>query len=429
MKKILIIPCMLISSCTLFSQVTVKQDVKDLIRKSFTFFPVIKEKEQTLVTAKEKMQLTELNKYPDITADAGYTFVQPKIELPINGEKFQFAPVHNVTGSINATYALFDFGRLKAAVERSKKDIQLAQHQVEFSKCQLAYQVATIYYNILYLQKAIAIEDSLLVYLQENKQLIQTQLSNGTALKIDALSIQAAIDNENNRRIDLANTLQKQVNLMEYTTGTPAKPTSAGFDFQVSTENLLQTLALAQQQNPEFSIAKDKVQQSNADLAIAQLADKPMIGVRAGAGIRNGYVPYVNDLRFNYLAGLSFTVPIYNGGKAKQQQKLQQQQIVQQELAIETLNNQYKKDLMQALADVNSAKERIKNTEGQIQQTKAAEKLAYQQMKNGVGTHLEITQAGNRVQQASFTRLQYEYQLCLAQLELARLMGIKYWEL
>ena len=32
------------------------------------------------------------------------------------------------------------------------------------------------------------------------------------------------------------------------------------------------------------------------------------------------------------------------------------------------------------------------------------------------------------VQQASFTRLQYEYQLCLAQLELARLTGAKYWE-
>lgn len=428
MNRLILLPCLLITTIPVFSQVTVKQDVKELIRKSFTFFPAIKEKEQTLVTAREKMQLTELNKYPDVTADAGYTFVQPKIELPINGEKFQFAPVHNVTGSINATYALFDFGRLKAAVERSKKDIQLAQHQVEYSKCQLAYQVATIYYNILYLQKAIAIEDSLLVYLQENKQLIQTQLNNGTALKIDALSIQAAIDNENNRRIDLANNLQKQVNLLEYTTGSPAMPTQAGFDFQVSTENLLQTLALAQQQNPEFSIARDKIQQSNADLAIAKLADKPMVGARAGAGIRNGYVPYVNDLRFNYLAGLSFTVPIYNGGKAKQQQKLQQQQIVQQELAIETLNNQYKKDLMQALADVYSAKERIKNTEGQIQQTKAAEKLAYQQMKNGVGTHLEITQAGNQVQQASFTRLQYEYQLCLAQLELARLMGIKYWE-
>jgi outer membrane protein len=91
-------------------------------------------------------------------------------------------------------------------------------------------------------------------------------------------------------------------------------------------------------------------------------------------------------------------------------------------------SNQYKKDLMQALTDINSAQERIKNTEGQIQQTKAAEKLAYQQLKNGVGTHLEITLASNRVQQASFTRLQYEYQLCLAQLELARLTGAKYWE-
>jgi outer membrane protein TolC len=285
-----------------------------------------------------------------------------------------------------------------------------------------------VFYNITYLRKAVVIEDSVLAYLQENKNLLTTQVSNGTALKIDLLSIQSAIDNENNRRIDLLNSLQKQYNLMEFTTGTAAHPTNQVFDFTVPTQNLLTTLTQAQQENPEFSIARDRIQQSTAELSISKLADKPMVGLRAGAGIRNGYVPYVNDLRFNYLAGLSFTVPIYNGGKAKQQQKFQQQQIVQQELAMETLSNQYKKDLMQALADINSALERIKNTEGQIQQTKAAEKLAYQQLKNGVGTHLEITLASNRVQQASFTRLQYEYQLCLAQLELARLTGAKYWE-
>jgi len=428
MKAILFFFSALVVCSSASSQITAQPMLKDLIRQSFTYFPAIKEKEQSVVTARERMQLTELNKYPDISADAGYTFVQPKIELPINGEKFQFAPVHNVTTSVNANYALFDFGRLKAAIERSKKDIQLAEHQVDYSKCQLAFQVANVYYNITYLRKAIVIEDSVLAYLQENKNLLTTQVSNGTALKIDLLSVQSAIDNENNRRIDLLNSLQKQYNLMEFTTGTPTRPTNQAFDFTVPTQNLLASLTQAQQENPEFSIARDRIQQSTAELSISKLADKPMVGLRAGAGIRNGYVPYVNDLRFNYLAGLSFTVPIYNGGKAKQQQKFQQQQIVQQELAMETLSNQYKKDLMQALADINSAQERIKNTEGQIQQTKAAEKLAYQQLKNGVGTHLEITLASNRVQQASFTRLQYEYQLCLAQLELARLTGAKYWE-
>lgn len=428
MKPSLLFIAAMLMTCPIYAQIAAQPMLKDLIRQSFTYFPAIKEKEQSVITARERMQLTELNKYPDVSADAGYTFVQPKIELPINGEKFQFAPVHNVTTSVNANYALFDFGRLKAAIERSKKDIQLAEHQVAYSKCQLAFQVATVYYNIVYLRKAIEIEDSVLAYLQENKQLLTTQLANGNALRIDLLSIQSAIDNENNKRIDLINSLQKQYNLMEFTTGTPAKPAQAAFDFSVPIDNLLQSLTQAQQQNPEFSIARDRIQQTNAELAISKLADKPLVGLRAGAGVRNGYVPYVNDLRFNYLAGVSFTVPIYNGGKAKQQQKFQQQQVVQQEMAMETLSNQYKKDLMQALADVNSAKERIKNTEGQIQQTKAAEKLANQQLKNGVGTHLEITLASNRVQQASFTRLQYEYQLCLAQLELARLMGIKYWE-
>jgi outer membrane protein TolC len=173
MKAILFFLSALVVCSSASSQITVQPMLKDLIRQSFTYFPAIKEKEQSVVTARERMQLTELNKYPDVSADAGYTFVQPKIELPINGEKFQFAPVHNVTTSVNANYALFDFGRLKAAIERSKKDIQLAEHQVDYSKCQLAFQVATVYYNITYLRKAIVIEDSVLAYLQENKNLLK----------------------------------------------------------------------------------------------------------------------------------------------------------------------------------------------------------------------------------------------------------------
>jgi outer membrane protein TolC len=426
MKKILITTCIIASAFSLQAQVTVNSELKSLITQSFGYFPRVREVQNTVATAQEKVSLTELNKFPDITADASYAYVRPKIELPLNGDVFQFAPLHNFSGAVNATYALFDFGRLQANIERSKDDLKLAQHNVDYVKSQLAYQVANVYYNIVYLQKAVSIQDSVLSFLNENKKIVESQLQNGTALRIDLLNIQASIDNEENRKIDLKNSLQKQLNLLDYTTGSK-QSNGSNFDFDINLTDAGSALGLAQTNNLDFVLAKDKIKQAQSDLAITKVADKPMIGLKAAAGIKNGYVPYVTDPRFNYLAGVSFTMPIYNGGKNKQQQKLQQNLIKQNEMAVESLSSTYKKDIEQALTDISTNLERIKNTRGQIDQAKAAQILATNRLKGGTGTNLEITNAGTNVQRAALTKLQYEYQLCLAKVELTRLMGYQYW--
>ena len=426
MKKILITIGCIVTVLFSQAQVTLNNELKGLISQSFSYFPRVKEVQNTVATAEEKLTLTGLNKYPDVTADASYAYVRPKIELPLNGNNFQFAPVHNLGGAVNATYPLFDFGRLQANIERSKDDLQYAKHSVDYVKSQLAYQVANIYYNIVYLQKNISIQDSVLSFLNDNKRMVESQLKNGTALRIDLLNIQATIDNEDNRKIDLANSLQKQLNLLEYTTGNKL---SAGkvFDFDINLTDANSALGLAQENNVDFILAKDKIKQSESDLAITKITEKPMVGLKAAAGIKNGYVPYISDMRFNYLAGVSFTMPIYNGGKNKQQQKLQQNIIKQNQMAVETLSSNYKKDIEQALTDIATNLERIRNTRGQVDQSVAAQILASNRFKSGTGTNLEITNASTNVQRAALTKLQYEYQLCLAKVELARLMGYQYW--
>ena len=427
MKKFLILIPSLALSLFSGAQVSANNELKTMIGQSFSYFPRVKETENTVVTAKEKLALTELNKYPDVTADASYAYVRPKIEIPLNGDNFQFAPVHNISGAVNANYSLFDFGRLKANINRSKDDLLYAQHNVENVKAQLAYQVSTIYYNIVYLQKAIAIQDSVLSFLNENKSVVESQLKNGTALRIDLLNIQASIDNEQNRKIDLQNSLQKQLNLMEYTTGSQQTAHAGNFDFDINLTDAGTALGAAQLNNYDFILAKDRIKQAQSDLEITKTAEKPTIGLKGAAGIKNGYVPYIADMRFNYMAGIGFSIPIYNGGKNKQQQKLQQNIIKQNELAVETLSTTYKKDIEQALTDISSSLERIRNTRGQIEQAQAAQGLALTRFKGGTGTNLEITNASTNMQRALLTRLQYEYQLCLAKLELTRLMGYVYW--
>ena len=162
-------------------------------------------------------------------------------------------------------------------------------------------------------------------------------------------------------------------------------------------------------------------------LPLQKITDRPSINVQANTGFKNGYVPSVNDVKFNYAAGVSLVVPIYSGGKTRRQISIAESVVKQNELAVETLSSEYKKNIEQALTDVQTDMERIKNTEGQIEEAKSAEVLAASRFKNGVGTNLEITNASTNTQRALLSRLQYEYQLCIAKVQLAQLTGYKYW--
>jgi outer membrane protein TolC len=426
MKKLLSIILLSCTASATFAQAKVSEELKGLINQSFTYFPKVKEVENTVATAQQKISLTETAKAPEVNYEASYNYVQPKIVIPLGGVDFQFAPVHNLATDFNASYALFDFGRIKANVNRSKDDLKYAQHNVDYVKNQLAYQVSNVFYNIVYLKNAIAIQDSVLSFLNDNKAVTENKLKNGDALRIDLLNIQSTYDAEQNRKVDLQNSLDKQLNLLEYTTGIK-KSNGSIFDFDVALSDADAAFSLAQANNVDFLLAKDKIKQSQSDLEIAKLGNQPYIGLHAAAGIKNGYVPDVNELKFNYVAGVSLSVPIYNGGKTKQQVKLQENLIKQNELSVESLNSNYKKDINQAITDIKSNYERINNTKGQIEQAKVAQQLAATRFKNGVGTNLELTNASTNVQRAELTKLQYEYQLCIAKLELAKLMGYRYW--
>ncbi|MEP6726189.1 MAG: TolC family protein, partial [Bacteroidota bacterium] len=377
------------------AQVDVNAELKGLINQSFGYFPKIKEVENAVETAKQRLEIAK-NNLPVIDANASYNFVEPKIVLPleVNGkqQEFQFAPVHNLNANIAASYTLFDFGRLKANIEKSKQDIKYAEHNTDNARTQLANQVANIYYNIIYFQKAIIIEDSVLAYLNDNKHIVESKLKNGDAIKLDLLSIQSQVDAEENKKIDLQNYLQKQQNLLQYTTGGNAT-TGLSFDFDIPLKAVAEALGEAQINNPEYLLANDRVKQSQNDIAIARLGTKPSVNVGANTGFKNGYVPYVNDMKFNYAAGIALKLPIYDGNRTKQQVKLSETVLAQNKLAIETLNSNYKRDIQQALIDVQSNQERINNTKGQIEQAQTAQTLASSRFKNGVGTNLEITNA------------------------------------
>jgi len=428
MKKHFITFTLLYASIMATAQTQVSNELKGIINQSFSYYPKVHEAQNQITIAEKQLDVSKTN-LPTVDLNGSYEYVQPKILLPldINGEKtnFQFAPVNNFNVNVGAEYLLFDFGRLKANVERSKTDLKYATDNVTNVQTQLASQVSTIYYNIIYFRKAVTIEDSILNYLNANKTVAENKLKNGDAIKLDVLNLQSQIDIEVNLREDLLNNLQKQITLLQYTTGN-TNVASSTFDFDLPIQTAQDAFATASTNAAEFMLAQDRVQQAKASLNIVRQTDKPSVMLNGGAGVKNGYVPQVNEPRFNYAGGVSLKVPLYNG-KTKKQIAVAESQVKQNQLAQETLNNEYQQNIQQALTDIQTTAEKLKNTLPQIETAKSAVQIASSRYLNGIGLNTDITDAAVNMQRVLLTNLRYQYQLATSKVEYARVTGYKYW--
>lgn len=431
MKKLFIIISLIALSPALRAQEN-RGDLRTLINQSFTYFPQFKELGQAIDVEQQRILLAKAAGLPTIQATGSYRYMDPVSQISIpTGENvlsFQIMPKNNYNTSIDASYTLWDFGVVKAGVDRARAGLEYAQDNLQFNQNQMAFQVSSIYYQIAYLKDAIAIQDSVINFLEVNKKDTEIKLRNGDALKYDVLSIQSSIDQEGNRKIDLQNNLNKQYALMEYATGARINVNSSNFVFPVQNKyDLNEAVAEAQNNNPEFRLIKDRIKQAEAELKVSQTNGKPSLVMSGGTGFKNGFTPDIDRFRYNYSAGVTLNIPIYQGGRAKKQVKLSQSQLAQSKFSEESLSNTYRKDIQQAMIDVSSNTSSLVNSARQVAEAKEAQKLAHSRYRNGIGTNLELTNASTNVQRAELTNLQYKYQLCVAQLSIARLTGLKYW--
>nr|WP_199075683.1 TolC family protein [Pedobacter sp. ASV19] len=433
MKRLFNIFIIAFSCSSVYAQQQTSGDLSVLINQSFHYFPQFKELGQAIDVEQQRIALAKAAGLPSFQATGTYNYINPvsEISIPAGAQSlsFQIMPKNNYKTTVNGSYTLWDFGVVKAGVDRARAGLMLAKDNLDYHKNQMAAQVSNIYYQIAYLKAAIEIQKSVIDFLERNKKDTEIKYKNGDALKYDVLSIQSSIDQENNRKIDLQTSLDKQYVLMEYTTGMKMDKIPLGFTFPVQglEDGAEQSLEHAWNYNPEFKLLKDRIAQAQAELALSKTGGKPSLTLNAGTGYTNGYAPDIDRFRYNYTAGVTLNIPIYQGGRAKKQERLSESQLKQTRFAQETLNNTFKSSIKQVLTDINSNRSSLVNAGGQVAEAKEAQKLAQSRYRNGIGTNLELTSASTNVQKAELTRLQYEYQLCLAQVEMARLTGIKYW--
>ncbi len=411
------------------------QELVLLVNNAFTYNPRIHELQQQVFIQSEKMDIAKTYLLPSVNASGSYSFINPisQATFPLGPgiEKvIQFQPNNNLMLGLGINYQVFDFGRAMATITKTKTEIQQSKDNVEFNKGQLAAQIANIYYSIIYLKNAITVQDSILSSLSQSKKIAENRFKNDDALELDILTISSKKDEEQNRKLELETLLQKQLNVLYYSTGIE-NFNQIKTDFNFSAGSNLATkeeiIKEALETNLDFKLTKQKSQLAINDWDISKRSFYPSINLIGNAGIRNGYQPNIENLRFNYLVGLSLNAPIFQGGRYKQQEELFEATKKLNDLALTTLTKNYERDIAQATADFNSYTARLTNMQGQINQSQKTLEIINLRYENGIALQIEYINALTNLQKIKLSVLNFEYQKCLSRIELSRLIGNKWW--
>ncbi len=425
-----IVACLFLASVAQAQQTGIPADLRTLIEQANANYPVLKQQQEQIKAGELQADIARTALKPTVTGNATYLYVNPvpKATFPLNGKDvaLQFQPNHNVNGNVSLGQTLYDWGRTEANVRRAEDNTQLLRRGLEVTRHNLAFQVAAAYYGIGFIQKSINVQDSVIRTAAANIAVIATRLRNGDALQYDVLTQQVRLKTAQNRKIDLQNQLERQRATLTFLTGLAdptVGPDALQFGGPVQLFDIDGQLQAAQAGNKDILTAQDRLQASETEIRINNLAGKPTLGFSGSAGFKNGYVPDVNTPKFNVAAGIGLSIPIYSGKRVSLQNQALQYSLNANRYAVETANAQLRQSLALVNADIRANQTRLENLNIQVLQAQKALDIAQTRLKNGVITSVELESAETGVEEARLAQLAYQYQLLLNQLEVKRLLG------
>jgi outer membrane protein TolC len=411
----------------------VPPQLRKLTDAALTNFPKMHALSELVRLSELKTDMSAAGYLPIVSVDGSYIYLHPtsNVSIPVGPgvvKSLQMNPGDNYSAMLNVVQPLVDF-RTPANMDRAKSDVAVSEATRESYRSQLAYQVAQLYYGIIFLNRNIAVQQLQLSLVKSTLNLIEAKFKNGDALTYDLVTTQVRYTNIENYITELQTQLSKQYTMLRMLTagnegGEIADSTFSDAGYELVRDSVL---SLAFRQNHDLLIAQNKITYSELDVQAAKRGFYPSLNFVAAAGYKNGFAPAIFDIKFNYDYGLSLSVPIMPPSRPSIQAEMAQ---VGLESAKDELQYQkivLSKDVANALDDIRKNEKKLKSMDTLLQQARLAVDLATERFKEGVITSVELLTAETNLQDAQLSKLQTEYNLLLSKLELNRLAGRRWW--
>ena len=366
--------------------------------------------------------------YPDVAADLSYMRIGPVPSLSFPGfGEFKLYPENNYDAHIGLRQMLFDFGRRSAVVDLSTTGVQAASDNVTTVRTNLAFQTIQAFYAILFLEQSLDVQAREIAALREHLDVTQKRVEGGSATDFDVMTTRVRVAAAETRRIDIQNLLKDQELALARLLGQPSGTTpvvKGNFDLTPISLAADSLTVVAFAHRSELAATRDAVRAADLQHHLANLEDLPSLSMDLSYGVKNGYIPNLDILRGNWVAGVQVQVPIFTGFRTKSRQEETAAMSKSAQANQSVVERMVTLDVQQALEGVRSARDKVETSNVQVQQASDAVQRARVQYEAGAATNLDLLDAETSLAQAQLAQLSAAYQYTLSRNSLDRATGM-----
>jgi outer membrane protein len=210
---------------------------------------------------------------------------------------------------------VFRGGRLVRGVRVAELKKAVAEDRQTLTAQELVYNVSSVFYKILQLEKLLEANDLTVKQLETHKRNVELFLKTGTAPRLDLLKTDVELAHATQRRLSVRNSLESAYELLKVLMGlgedAPAFSVAATEASPDVVGDPPESIRKAFQQRPEFRALAKKKKMLEEQVKIAQGRRLPDLFVTGDYSERAGPSLGFKD---NWAIGLRMAIPVFDGG-------------------------------------------------------------------------------------------------------------------
>ncbi|MEI6847645.1 MAG: TolC family protein [Chlorobiaceae bacterium] len=392
--------------------------------------PFLKAAAEEITAADARVTKSRSAWFPQISANAGYTYLDPVSEVNFTGTPFKFMPNNNYDAKVTARSTILDFGKRGNSVDVALSGKKSAEYSLEISRRELSWQTVQLFYGILFLRESIRVEEKEIEALNKALDYAKKRYQAGAATQFDLLSTEVRIAAARSRALDLKHVLRRnELTLCRLTGLADNSLVKLQGSFVVTPEVSKESELVAQavQERLELKLSREGENAAKKQRSLAMKAGMPVVTGSISYGTTNGFQPDMNEMRKNFAGGVHLEIPLFTGFRnsaERQEATALMHAATQRRLDTE---QQAKTDVEATLDALQTSSKKIVTSEAQVKQAELAAEHARARYVNGMATTLDLLDTEASLSQAELAKLQATYEYVMNGYTLKRVTGEIFW--
>ncbi len=364
------------------------------------------------------------NRLPSLSASAHQNFSWDKGFDSTTGQYGSSSGSNSTSYSVSSGVSLFNGMVLTNKIKQSQLDIESGKLYSDEVKESISLNILNAYLQVLYAYESVNNAEKQIESTTQQLNLAQERLDLGAISKSDYLQIKSELAAEKSTLASSVSNLNISkvtlMQLMELPVNDQFEITSQNLDSMLvnSTQPDAQEIYnLALGIKPEVKNAELAKDQALLDIKIAKADALPSLSMSAGLSTAysslntgSGYFGQLQD-RVNPAIGLSLSIPIFQKKQVKTNVAIAKISVTDSELSLIDTQNQLRKEIEQACADVISAQSGYLASLEQNSSTLEAYEVTNEKYKQGLVSSVDFLVQKNNLINAESQLLQSKFSL------------------